>query len=301
MNRTDHRLPVPSAELALWWYLPRGKAPFPVIVMAHGFAAVKELYLGRFAERFVQAGFAVAVFDHRGFGASGGEPRQEADPVLQARDYRHVITWVADRPEIDHQRIGIWGTSYSGGHVLQVGWTDRRVRCVVSQVPTISGFEQTRRRVAPGQLAAFHTLHAEERKRVARGESPLMRAVIPPEGGGAAVYDVPEAIGFYGAARRIAPTWRNEVTLSSLAWSAEYEPGAHIERISPTPLLMIVASHDTVTPTDLALRAYERALEPKRLVLLPGDHFVPYVSAFDAASSAAVDWFRTHMGTAVGN
>ena len=91
------------------------------------------------------------------------------------------------------------------------------------------------------------------------------------------------------------------MTLSSLAWSAEYEPGAHIERISPTPLLMIVASHDTVTPTDLALRAYERALEPKRLVLLPGDHFVPYVSAFDAASSAAVDWFRTHMGTAVGN
>ncbi len=64
---------------------------------------------------------------------------------------------------------------------------------------------------------------------------------------------------------------------------------------------MSIASHDTITPTNLALSAYERALEPKRLVLLRGDHFVPYVSAFDAASSAAVDWFRAHMGTAAGD
>jgi uncharacterized protein len=85
------------------------------------------------------------------------------------------------------------------------------------------------------------------------------------------------------------------VTLGTLALSAEYEPGAHMDRISPTPLLMIVASHDTVTPTDLALQAYERALQPKRLVLLQGDHFVPYQREFERASQAAVQWFRLHL------
>jgi fermentation-respiration switch protein FrsA (DUF1100 family) len=58
---------------------------------------------------------------------------------------------------------------------------------------------------------------------------------------------------------------------------------------------MIVAAHDTITPTDLALAAYERALQPKKLVLLPGHHFVPYVDHFDTACSAARDWFSTHL------
>ena len=84
MNRTDRRLSVLDVELGLWWYLPQGKPPFRAIVMAHGFAAVKELYLDRFAERFVLAGFAVAVFDHRGFGASGGEPYPSGQPILKS-------------------------------------------------------------------------------------------------------------------------------------------------------------------------------------------------------------------------
>lgn len=295
MHRIDCEIPVPGATLAAWWYRPAGPGPHPAIVMAHGFAAVKELYLDRFAERFARAGFAVAVFDHRGFGASGGEPRQEADPVLQARDYRHVITWLGTRPEVDRQRVGIWGTSYSGGHVLQVAAVDRRVKCVVSQVPTISGWEQTQRRIPPARMEAMHALYAEERDRLAAGQPPRLRAVVPAGDGCASVYDAPDAVAFYGAAAELAPDWRNAVTFSTLAHSAEYEPGAQIERISPTPLLMIVASHDTVTPTDLALAAYGRALEPKRLLLLPGSHFVPYVQAFDTASAAAEAWFRRHL------
>ena len=74
-----------------------------------------------------------------------------------------------------------------------------------------------------------------------------------------------------------------------------YEPGAWISRVSPTPLLMVVAGSDTITVTDLALAAYERALEPKRLRLIPGGHFDPYLGQFGAASSAALDWFREHL------
>lgn len=300
MHRSDCTICVPGAELAAWWYVPPCPGPHPAVVMAHGFGAVKEMFLDRFAERFAAAGLAVLVFDHRGFGASTGHPRQEADPVLQARDYRHAITWLCRRPEVDAARIGIWGTSYSGGHVLQVAGVDRRVRCVVAQVPMVSGHAQTQRRVPPGRLAAMHALHAEERERLAAGMPHRLRALVPAAEGGASVYDAPEALAFYRTGEQLAPhSWRNEVTLSTVAHSTEYEPGAHMAFISPTPLLMIVATDDTITPTDLALDAYARALEPKQLVLLPGDHFVPYQQAFEQASAAACAWFERHLLPAV--
>lgn len=129
-----------------WHYLPDGgSAKYPTIVMAHGFSAVKEMYLDRFAEAFVEAGLASVVFDNRNFGASDGEPRQEIDPWAQIRDYRDAITHAAELPDTDADRIGIWGSSYSGAHVLVVGAIDRRVKCVVSQVPLISGHANTRR------------------------------------------------------------------------------------------------------------------------------------------------------------
>ena len=296
MQRSDCSIDVPGATLAAWWYQPSGPGPHPAVVMAHGFGAVKEMFLDRFAECFAAAGLAVLVFDHRGFGASTGTPRQEADPVLQARDYRHAITWLCARPEVDAERIGIWGSSYSGGHVLQVAGVDKRVRCVVAQVPMVSGHAQTQRRVPPARLAAMHALHAQERARLAAGEPPRLRAIIAADNAEAFVYDAPEALDFYKHGERLAPDrWRNEVTLSTVAHSTEYEPGAHMEFISPTPLLMLVADNDTITPTDLALAAYARALEPKQLLMLPGDHFVPYQRAFERASSAARDWFVQHL------
>ena len=92
-----------------------------------------------------------------------------------------------------------------------------------------------------------------------------------------------------------APAWRNEVTLRTVELLMDYEPGAYVERISPTPLLMVVAALDHLTPTDLALEAYQRAREPKRLVLLPDGHFDAYGKAFDDASGAARDWFLQHL------
>ena len=76
-----------------WHYLPKGSGRFPTIVMAHGFSAVKEMYLDKYAEAFAKAGFACVVYDNRNFGASDGEPRQEIDPWLQVRDYSDAITF----------------------------------------------------------------------------------------------------------------------------------------------------------------------------------------------------------------
>ena len=131
--RQDIEFNAEGTTLRGWLFTPdAGHRPFPTIVMAHGFSAVKEMYLDSFAEVFANAGLSALVFDNRNFGASDGEPRQEIDPWAQVRDYRHAITYARTRPEVDRERIGIWGSSYSGGHVLVVGAIDRRVKCVVS-------------------------------------------------------------------------------------------------------------------------------------------------------------------------
>src|SRR5215467_7469215 len=140
MARRDVEFNAEGVTLRGWFYAAgTGGSPGPAVVMAHGFSAVKEMYLDAFAEVFAAAGLNALVYDNRNFGASDGEPRQEIDPWAQVRDYRHAITYASTLPEVDGNRIGIWGSSYSGAHVLVVGAIDRRVKAVVSQVPLISG------------------------------------------------------------------------------------------------------------------------------------------------------------------
>ena len=141
--RQDIEFNAEGTTLRGWLFTPdSGNRPFPTIVMAHGFSAVKEMYLDSYAEIFAQAGLAALVFDNRNFGASDGEPRQEIDPWVQVRDYRHAITYARTRPEVNRDAIGVWGSSYSGGHALVLGAIDRRVKCVVSQVPLTSGYRE---------------------------------------------------------------------------------------------------------------------------------------------------------------
>src|ERR1043165_8890359 len=112
----------------------------PVVVMAHGFSAVAD-QLFPHAEAFAAAGFNTFVYDHAGFGLSDGFPRQEVDPPKQLRGYRDAVSFVRTLPEVDGSKIALWGSSFSGGHVLNAGALDPRVTCVVSQAPFISGSE----------------------------------------------------------------------------------------------------------------------------------------------------------------
>jgi fermentation-respiration switch protein FrsA (DUF1100 family) len=294
--RRDIAFDADGTTLRGWLYLPDGAvAPVPTAVMAHGFTAVKEQGLDRYAEVFAAAGLGALVFDHRNFGASDGTPRQELDGVTQARDYRHAVTFARTLPEVDRDRIGVWGTSYSAGSALVVGAADRRVRCVVAQAPTISGFENARRRTRPDLVGSLLARFDADREAHFRGEPLATVPVVaedPLEPCALAGRDAWEWFQTTGA----GTAWRNEVTLRSLEWAREWEPGSAVERISPTPLLVLVAMHDTLTPTDLALAAYARALEPKRLVLVQGGHFAPYSAQFGLTSVAARDWFVMHLG-----
>ena len=298
--RRDVEFDADGTTLRGWLYAPASEdglaAPAPCIVMAHGFSSVKELYLDNFAEVFAAAGFAVLVYDNRNFGASDGEPRQEIDPILQGRDYRHAISFAALQPEVDGERIGLWGSSYSGGHVLAVAAVDPRVKCVVAQVPHIDGPEASLR-WAPAHIApALRSAIEMDRSRRFAGGAPLTIPVVADGEGAQKALGGEESYRFFIEGQKTrAPSWRNEITLRSVEWAMEYDPAAQIHRISPTPLLMIVAKDDKVTPTDLALGAFARAREPKRLALLEGGHFDPYLERFDEASGAARHWFAAHL------
>jgi fermentation-respiration switch protein FrsA (DUF1100 family) len=277
-----------------WLVLPDGPGPRPAITMAHGYAGVKEHGLEPFARAFAEDGFVVLLHDHRGFGASGGEPRQDVDPWRQIADWRRAISFLEGRPEVDAQRIGLWGTSYAGGHAIVLGATDRRLRCVVAQVPTISGYEQGLRRIPPDGVAALEDAFAQDERAQARGDAPRYQAIVSADPAVPAAYRAPDAIDFY---RQPIPEgiWENTVTVRSTRAARMYEPGIWIGRVSPTPLLMVVALNDTITLTDLALAAYQHALEPKRLELIPGGHFDPYLASFTQASRAARAWFAEHL------
>src|ERR1700756_2744838 len=174
-------------ELRGWHYLPEKRAgKVPTIVMAHGFSAVKEMYLDRFADAFAAAGLGALVFDNRNFGASDGEPRQEIDPWQQVSDYRDAITFAETLPETDPARIGVWGSSYSGGHVLVVGAIDRRVKCVVSQVPLASGSRNLKRLVRADMAAPLREQFDMDREAQMGGAAPSMVPVVTSELNGVA-------------------------------------------------------------------------------------------------------------------
>ena len=143
--RTTVRIPTASGDdLEAWVYQPAGHGPHPAVVMAHGFAGVKAGGLEPFAERFCREGFTAVVFDYRHWGGSSGQPREVTSVPRQREDYRTVINWAAGNPDIDTKRIFIWGTSFSGMHVVEIAATDVRLRGAIAQCPLVDGFAGTK-------------------------------------------------------------------------------------------------------------------------------------------------------------
>jgi fermentation-respiration switch protein FrsA (DUF1100 family) len=263
--------------------------------MAHGYAGVKEQYLDNFARPFAAAGFVVLVFDYRFLGASEGEPRQQVLWFEQLRDYRNAITWLALQPGVDAQRIGAWGSSYSGGHVLQLAAFDRRVRAVVAQVPAVSTWDAYFAALPAAQVEQLSAWHALARaQQMTRGEVAYAPVVAPP--GQSAVMPQPEAFEWVSRSQAVAPRFENRVTVESLEFGMSYDPTQYIHLIAPTPLLMLIADEDIVTPTPHQRAAFARAREPKSLVVVPGRHFDPYEGPRHRDYlEPELEWFRRHL------
>lgn len=280
-----------GTRIAARLYRPNGAGAAPVIVMAHGFSAVME-QLAPQAEALRAAGFAVLAFDHPCFGLSEGTPRGEVDPTRQLRAWRDAVSFVRTLAGLDRDRIGLWGSSFSGGHVIQAGALDPRVRCVVSQVPFVAGWDLIGSRPDADDFVAL--LIAERERRFA-GEAPTMLAVTSVDAEAPSAFPGQAARRFFDEEK--FPTWSNAVTLSSFEHVRGYEPGLWAHRLAPRGLLVIVAEDDRVTPVAPVLEAFARAGEPKRLVRVPGDHFEVYEGpGFDQAMDAAIGWYRERMG-----
>lgn len=132
------------------------------LVMSHGFSALKEMDLDAFAERFVsKLSLSCLVYDNRGFGSSDvgeGQHRHEILPPQQTSDISDAITYAQSRLEVDADKIGIWGSSYSGGHVLHVGAVDKRVKVVLCQVPCVDGYANFQRLIRPDFVAGMNKM-----------------------------------------------------------------------------------------------------------------------------------------------
>ncbi|KAF5674277.1 n-terminal domain-containing protein [Fusarium circinatum] len=246
------------------------------------------------------------------------QPRQEIVPDLQVADISDAITFAQSRSEVDPERIGIWGSSYSGGHVLRVGAVDRRVKVVLSQVPCLNGWENFNRLVRPdfaeymegefqkgwsSSLVVNRTLLIADpfllpdRLERASGNVPAWVKVVDENPLAPSALPTPDSYDFFQKLWAPKSAWKNEVTLKSLELFRAHDPSAWIYRISPTPLLMTVAENDVLTPTYLALEAYSRAREPKQLSMLPGGHFHAYTgNNFERNVARQIKFLEEYLG-----
>lgn len=296
--RTDIEFNADGVTLRGWLYLPESRRESaPCVVMAHGFSGVKEMTLDKFAEVFAAAGLAALVYDNRCLGASDGEPRSEIDPTWQRRDYRTAISYAQTRPEIDANRIGIWGTSYTGGAVCAVAAIDRRVKAVVSQVPFMRGHHNLQQFLPITGVEAFRKMLDDDRLRRLRGEPSAYMKMCSLDSQEPHVFPGTATYNFIHRFVDSDPncTWENRVTLRSIEYMLEYDVMGYMEYISPTPLLMIVSECDTTTPTDIALACYDKVQGPKELVVIKADHYAAYVEKFAETSAAARDFFVKHL------
>lgn len=284
-------------RLSAWLYTPDGPAPDvgrPAVAMAHGLSCVKEQGLEFYAERFAAAGCVVLLFDFRCLGASGGEPRGQVFPLDQAEDYRSALSWLSAQPGVDPERLGAWGTSLSGGVVLHLAVFDRRVKAVAAQVPSLLTCGNCRF-LDPGPdgpLTGF--LQRDRSARYATGA--VNSLPVTAAEGEPCVLAGPEAREAYAALGAQAPSWRNAVTVESLEKLQEFDAARHIERIAPTPLLLIGAEDDELIPAALVREAYARAGEPKALAMLPCRHFDVYAEPWRGrAAEAAAQWFAQRL------
>ncbi|WP_168704438.1 alpha/beta hydrolase [Gordonia paraffinivorans] len=271
------RFPSAGVECDAWFFPGTASSPFevdgkrPVVVMAHGFAGTKDSGLAPFALRLADAGLAVLAFDYRGFGLSGGEPRQQISLERQADDYRAAIVAAKRQPGVDPNRIILWGVSQSGGHALTVAADRADIAAVVAVVPLVNGLAAGRVAYSQaGGVAMARSTATAVASSVAQklgGRPKMMRVVGKPGDQGAAL----TAPGFLESYLAIAgPSWRNEVDASVGLEIGGFRADKHVDRIN-APVLVQIADFDSAAPPHAAAKAAFKARAEVRHY--PCDHF----------------------------
>ena len=257
----------------------------PGIVLCHGFTGLRELVLPDYAKVFAAAGYVALSFDYRGFGGSEGE-KWRLLPLEQVDDIRNAITFLQAQDEVDAERIGIWGTSFGGGHVPYTAGVDERVKVAVGQV----GFGDGERFIndvrSYGERQELSRILAEDRRqRVLTGAG---QKLDPLE---LSLRD-PQSRAFLPQALEAVPHMRCELSWETAEKTIEFKPIDVVDQIAPRALLLIGAEKDSICPIDGYRKLYERAKEPKKLAVLPITHYEIYAGEwFEQSSRLAVEWY----------
>ena len=266
---------------------------WPSVVLTHGFSGTMDRLLPH-AERFAARGIAALVFDYRGFGESGGEPRQVVDLPSQQQDLRAAIAWVRGRDDLDPGRVALWGNSLGGAHVISVAADDPGIAAVVAQIP-FNGFPRARNRSTTASLRLLAAILWD----ALRGKLGLSPAYIPMIGkpGQVAVISTTEAQRHLTTLAGEAGTtlWRNQVAPRGLLQMLRYRPALDAARLL-APLLVCVATDDTETPEAMTRELADRAPHGT-LRRYPGSHFDFYTdpSVRDRALADQLGFLHEHL------
>ncbi len=267
----------------------------PCVVLAHGFAGTVDSGLLPYAERFAAAGLDALAFDYRHFGASGGEPRQLVSIPRQLEDYAAAVSFARTLPDVDPARIAVWGTSFSGGHVVEVAVGDGRVAAAIAQSPAMDGRATMLNALRYAGVGAFSRLTLagiRDALGALKGRPPLMLPVVAPPGTVAAMA-TPDAESGYRAIT--GPLWRNEFAARFALTAALYRPGLKADRL-PCPILVQVADRDAVAPPAAAQDAAWLATGRSEVRVYPVGHFDVYRGApFEQSVSDQLHFLTRHL------
>jgi len=302
VNREEVEFLSEGVRVRGWYFKPEGSGPHPAVVLAGGWCYVRELVMPYYAQEFASRGIGALVFDYRNLGVSEGSPRQHLDPWMQIRDYENALSYLVSRSDVDSDRLGAWGISYSGGHVIVLAAIDPRVKAIVSQIPVVDGYRNMRR--VHGTMGYRKLFAKVLEDRSARYENPDNRLFIPhatPEPDqDLSTWPFPETYHTFKALKEIeAPLYQNSSTVESVDLLMNYDIIPFARRVYDTPTLMIVAEGDDLTLWDLEIGAYnELPTAKKRLHVLPHTTHMTLYSDRDkleVAAKQAAGWFEEHL------
>lgn len=291
--------PSEGATLRGRLYLPESQpgAKPPLVIMAHGTSATVTMVVDRYAEAFARAGLAALLYDHRNFGRSEGEPRQEINPWIQCRGYRDALRFAERLDAIDPERIALWGDSYTGGQVIVVGAIEQRVKAIVAQVPV---FGATPPDVGPSK-ERFELIKEIVSRGDVRGSPETtvgpMPVVSSDQAGTPSLLEPIQAFRWfidYGG--RPGTRWINRVTRVLPATPAPFQPVLCAPFVR-SPVLLMVAPEDEMIHADysVARYAFDHMPGPKQWYDIAGGHFGLLYwpgELFDEASRAQTEFLK---------
>ena len=260
------------------------------IVLCHGYTGVKDLYLPDNAAVLNDAGYVVLTFDYKGWGKSEGS-RSRLAPFSRMADVLAAVTFLGIQAEVDKERIGIYGTSYGCATVVYAAAVDERVKCTVGVIGMGHGGRWMRSVRRPDEWFDLLERSQQDREtRVVTGQSafvPREEILLPDR----------QSAALAAAARAGNPAAVGKIPLEFIDETLQFHPEWVVDRIAPRPLLLIAAGNDRLVPPEDCRSLFDKAGEPKKIVIIPGyGHYEMYINpAFDLVMAETVAWFSQHM------